>query len=232
VVDERIAAAGLCEVGFMSDPRSVLAKRWLRGLFRFDPRRGVGRLEQPLAEIEDESRKSVAIDTLAALFGHLDGIVIGEIDGADRADVIESLVRLSYRFVRPEEDQHHEGVYSANLRDEAQRAGSFLLSALVETPGPEAQRSLLALADDPLLTIIRDRIRQLGRERAARDAEEAALDAAAVRALEERYEVPPCTRDVLFAVVIDRLDDLAHDIAHHDFTNRRTLRAIDEESEM
>lgn len=229
---ERSTVAARCEGGFNSDPRGALARKWLRGLFRFDPRRGVRGLEQALADAQDHSRKGVAIDTLAALFGHIDGIVIGDIDAPDRADVIAALVRLSYTFVRPEEDQHHEGVYSANLRDEAQRARGFLLSALVETQGPEAQRALLALADDPLLTTVPDRIRQLARERAARDAEAPAIDAAAVRALEQRYEVPPSNRDGLFDVMLDRLDDFAHDIAHHDFTNRRTLRAITEEAEM
>lgn len=229
---ERSAVADLCTAGFKSDPRGALAKKWLRGLFRFDPHRGVRELEKALAEAQDDSRKDVVIDTIAALFGQIDGIVIGDIGTADRADVIAELVRLSYTFVRPEDDQHHDGVYSANVRDEAQRARAFLLSALVETPGPEAQRALLALADDPRLTTVPDRIRQLARERAARDAEPRAIDAAALRALEQRYEVPPSDRDGLYDVMLDRLDDFAHDLSHHDFTNRRTLRAITEEAEM
>src|SRR5437588_3992315 len=32
--------------------------------------------------------------------------------------------------------------------------------------------------------------------------------------------------------MVDRLDDLAHDIAHDDFTDRRTLRTITDESQM
>ena len=36
----------------------------------------------------------------------------------------------------------------------------------------------------------------------------------------------------LFAVMMDRLDDLAYDLAHHDFSDRRTLQSIKEELEM
>ena len=32
--------------------------------------------------------------------------------------------------------------------------------------------------------------------------------------------------------MLDRLEDLAHDVAHHDFTDRRTLRSITDETEM
>lgn len=54
----------------------------------------------------------------------------------------------------------------------------------------------------------------------------------AVAALENCYEAPPHDRDGLFTVMLDRLDDLAHDLAHNDFTDRRTLRSITDEAEM
>ena len=51
-------------------------------------------------------------------------------------------------------------------------------------------------------------------------------------ALDTRHEAPPRDRDGLFTVMMDRLDDLAHDMAHDDFTNRQTLRGIGTEPEM
>ena len=48
----------------------------------------------------------------------------------------------------------------------------------------------------------------------------------------KRYEVPPNDGNGLFRVMMDRLEDLAHDLAHGDFSDRRTVRRIDEEAEV
>lgn len=50
--------------------------------------------------------------------------------------------------------------------------------------------------------------------------------------LGERYEVPPNDGNGLFAVMMDRLGDLDHDLAHGDFSDRRTVRSIKDEREM
>ena len=70
------------------------------------------------------------------------------------------------------------------------------------------------------------------RQRAAIDSEFTAFNPEDVIALDARYETLPRDRDGLFAMMMDRLDDLAHDLTHHDFTIRRTVGRIPEESEM
>ena len=52
------------------------------------------------------------------------------------------------------------------------------------------------------------------------------------RHLRTDHEAPPQDRDGLFVLMMDRLEDIAHDLAYGDFTDRRTVRRIDEESEM
>ncbi len=105
------------------------------------------------------------------------------------------------------------------------------MTALLETPGRESHQELLALADESALVESPDRFRQLAKERAVRDSEAAALEPSAVVDLEARLEAPPSTRDQLFDVMVDRLEDYQHDLAHHDFTIRRTLQAMKVESE-
>lgn len=230
---DRALVAAECERRVSADPVGPLANIWLRGLFRFDPSRAAAALENAFAAVPENERQSYAIETFAVLVGDRDGgALLGDMNPADRTNMLASLIHLAHTFVRPEDDQHHQGVYSPNQRDRAQSARGFLMGALLETPGPEAQRALLSLADGILSAYSPDRVRQLARERAAQDADAATLDAAAVRALEERYEAPPSDRDGLFAVMVDRLDDLERDLAHHDFTNRRTWRSITEEIEM
>jgi hypothetical protein len=77
-----------------------------------------------------------------------------------------------------------------------------------------------------------DRLRILARRRAASDSEPAPLQPVSVVELERRFEIRPRSRDELFSVMLDRLDDLVHDIAHDDFTDRATLRAIDSEQQV
>ena len=229
---DRITVASECDVWFAADPDGPLALVWLRGLFRFDPERGTQALENALAAISDPRRTEHAIEVFAALFGDRDGVLLDIKNPSARAAILGRLVRCAYNYVRREEDQEHQGVYSPNTRDDAETARNFLLSALVDTPGPEAHRILHELATEPLFAHFHDRLRLLARKRAASDAEFEPFSPAALVALEECLEAPPHDRDGLFNVMVDRLDDLSHDIAHDDFTNRRTLRTIEEESEM
>ena len=126
----------------------------------------------------------------------------------------------------------HEGTYTSNTRDNAETARNFLLSMLLDTPGPDARRVLLELADEDEFAHLADRLRFQARQRAAIDAEFPRFDPADVIALDTHHEAPPRDRDALFSVMMDRLDDLAHDLAHDDFTNKSTLRGIDTEAEM
>jgi hypothetical protein len=107
-----------------------------------------------------------------------------------------------------------------------------LLSALLETPGAEAHNIILELADDPLFADDPDWLRFRAREQAAKDSEFARKEPDDLVALEKKFEAPPRSRDELFAVMMDRLEDIQHDISHHKFTIRHTLRSIQQEPEM
>jgi hypothetical protein len=229
---DRVVVARECEKRIASDPTGPLAMVWLRGLFRIDPNLAAKALEDGIAAVGEPERANHAVSTLAGLFGNHDAILADFTDVATRAAVLGRLVRCAYDFVRREDDREHEGVYSPDTRDRAQTARNVLLSALLDTPGPEARRVLLDLAADPRFAQGADRLRYLTRERAAKDSESEPLTPTDVVLLEERYEAPPHTRDGLFDVMIDRLDDLAHNLAHDDFTDRRTLRTIQDEVEM
>jgi hypothetical protein len=205
---------------------------WLRGVFRFAPNRGIAVLEAGLASTPEPERATQARAALAGICGERGSVGLDLASLSERAAVLGALVRIAYEFVRPADDQQHEGAYSPNARDEAERARAFLLSALLDTPGAEAQRILLDLSASPLFAQIPDRLRLLARERAAKDAERPPLTPAECVALEKQYEAPPHDRDGLFEVMVDRLDDLAIDISDHDFTDRRTLQTITEEVEM
>ncbi|WP_310448072.1 hypothetical protein [Thiobacillus sp.] len=232
VGQDRVAIAGVCHARFTADHMGPLALVWLRGLFQSDPRLGTGALVETLAAINTSARTKFAVEWFTALFGERDGLRLDVEVHSTRVEILTKLVRCVYNHIRPEDDYPHEGSYTPNARDKAERARDYLLSALLNTPGVEARIAILALATEPDFQHMPDRLRFLARRRAAADAEFAAYDASDVQAIEARFEAPPHDRDGLFAVMIDRLDDLSHDIAHDDFTDRQTLRTIKEEIEM
>ena len=229
---DREAIARECVARYEADPAGPLALVWLRGLFRSDAVRGAHALIESLSDGDDPGIRERVIETFAALFGAHDAIVFEISDPARRADVLEKLVRCAYAFIRHEDDQVHEEMYSPNTRDRAQTARRSLLYKLLNTSGPEARRAVLGLACEDDFAHVADRLRLEVRQRTAADAEFAPFDPESVSALENNLEAPPRDRDGLFAVMMDRLDDLAHDLAHHDFSNWRTVRRITEESEM
>ena len=221
-----------CIKRYEADPVGPLALVWFKGLFRFDPLKGTQLLRETFADRDDPGTRTRAVELLATLFGGRNAIVLEIADPAQHAQVLGQLVRHAYAFVRPTDDQVHDGVFSPNTRDQAERVRDSLLSRLLDTPGIEARRVVLELASEDDFVNRRDRLGLLARQRTAADAEFAPFAPEAVVDLENRYEAPPQDRDGLFAVMMDRLDDLAHDMDHHDFTDRPTVRGITQEPEM
>ena len=229
---DREAVARECSTRYSSDPSGSLALVWLKGLFRFDPVQGAQVLIVTLSDRNDPDTCRCAISTFAALFGGHDSVRLEVSDPTQLARLLGQLVRCVYTFIRPEDDQIHEGIFSPDMRDNAQRARSFLLSRLLGTPGPEACRTVLALADENDFGNLQDYLRLCARQRAAADAEFEPFSPEAVTDLENRYEIPPNDMNSLFSIMIDRLEDLEHDLAHGDFSDRRTVQSITEEREM
>ena len=229
---DRAAIAEECATRYEADPSGALALTWLKGLFRFDAEHGTQALIGGLGDSNDPGRQERAIASFAGLFGGHDGVFFEIPEPARRARALGHLVRCAYACIRPENDSVHEGVYSPDTRDEAENARSFLLSMLLDTPGPEARRIVLALAAGDDFADFSDRLRLLARQRTAADAEFSTFDPQDVMDLESRYEAPPHDRDGLFTVMQDRLEDLAYHLAHDDLTDRDTLQGITHETQM
>ena len=230
----RISIAQECTTRYEADPTGPLAIVWLKGMFRFDAVLGTRALIRGLGSGDDPGIRDHAIETFAEIFYPRPYDPVGfEIeDPNQRACCLGQLVQCAYTFIRPEDDQNHEGAYTPNTRDRAERARELLLSRLLDTPGREAHRVVLALSGENEFAHFAGHLRLLARQRAASDAEFPPLSPEDVTALDTRYEAPPRDGDGLFAVMMDRLHDYAHDLAHHDFSNRETVRRITDEPEM
>jgi len=142
-----------------------------------------------------------------------------------------NLVRIAYQHVRPDDDTIHERVYTPDARDHAQDARNALLNALLNTKGPEGWAVKLELAEDALFAHFRDRALFLAREKAAEEADGIALSENEVVALNRNGEASPNSRDDMFAILVDRLDDL-EDILLQDDSPREAWAGIREEKLM
>jgi len=94
------------------------------------------------------------------------------------------------------------------VRDNAERGRNAVLNALLAATGTEGWAAKLEMANDPLFAHFKDRALALAQEKAAEEADSVALSEAEFTVLDKSGEAPPSTRDAMFAVMRDRLDDI------------------------
>lgn len=205
---------------------------WLPAVFRLDPVAGTDVLEAMLQPFPP-SQYGEPVNWFANLFG----------DRHDRSDVslahpdftptlLLRLTRLAYQHVQPDQDlERREGVFTPDVRDNAQSARSHILGALLATIGPEGWAAKLQMIGDPLFGHFKDRIAAIARERAAEEADASAFAEAEVVSLERYGELPPKTRDDMFALMNDRLTDL-DDLLLRDDSPRAAWELIKDEKIM
>lgn len=149
-------------------------------------------------------------------------------------ELLIKLVRQAYSEIRilDDIDRAGTGTYRPTPRDEAQHGRSAVLGALLSRTGPDAWQIKQSMRDDPLFSHFKDRLDQVARERAAYEAEGVALTDHGVVQVEKHGEAAQADRNGMFQIMVDRLADLQHDIAAHEFSERSILSAIEQEKDM
>jgi hypothetical protein len=147
---------------------------------------------------------------------------------AIRPPVLLRLIRLAYHHVRIVDDERHSGSYSPDTRDHAENGRNAILNALLLTTGDEGWHAKLQLAEDPLFLHFKDRALFLAREKLAEEADAVAWTDGDIISLERYGEAPPSTRDAMFAIMRDRLDDL-DDLLLRDYSPREAWAGYNDE---
>lgn len=205
------------------------AQVWLPVLMRLDASSGVDALESRIKSIRP-AKRSKAVIWFGSAFGDRHG-------GMDLADphftppILLRLLRLAYRHVRPADDAKHDGCDSPDDRDDAERARSWIVNALLKANGEEGWAAKLEMAADPLCAHFKDRIIAMAEEHWAEEIDGVALDEAQAIKLDKTGEAPACSNEVMFAVMVDRLDDL-DDLLLRDGSPREAWAVITEERVM
>lgn len=209
----------------------LFTQAWLTTLMRLDPAKGVDTLDYLLAPIEPAAT-SAAVSIFGTMFGDRHSKLRIDLGSSGFTPaLLLRLSRLAYLHVRPSDDITHEGVYSPGFRDHAQSGRSVLFNAFLNTKGAEAWAVKLEMAADPLFIHFRDRLMLLAREKAAEETDNAVLTEPEVAILNRYGEAPPTTQEDMFAVLVDRLDDL-EDLLLQDISPRDAWALIKDEKIM
>lgn len=208
---------------------SVLRHAWLSTLMRIDPASGVTALEDLVATVEPAERTE-AVTWLANLFGNRQD-AIGLNDERFTPQLLLRLLRLAYRHVRVGDDAQHEGSFSPDTRDDAERARNDIVAALFNAKGEEGWVSKLEMAADPLCEHFKDRILAVAEENWAQEIDAEVFDEAQAVALDRTAEAPASTNEAMFAIMKDRLADL-DDLLLRDASPREAWAGISDERVM
>lgn len=211
--------------------KSLLGKVWLPVLMHLDKTAGVQLLEETLATLPISARGD-AVDLYGCLFGDRSGESQFIDNGPSfTPDLLLRLARLGYTHVRQSDDAHHKKAYSPDSRDHAERGRVSVLNALLNSSGMDGWNAKLQMIGDPMFEHFKDRVVALAEERAAEESDTSAIDESAMRYLGSTAELPPATRDDMFALLKDRLDDL-EDLLLRDESPRASWALINDENVM
>lgn len=202
---------------------------YLAMAFLADPDRAALEIADWLDGCSVSSKDIRAQSCLGALFDRHEPSAAMDLQRAS-ADTLEAMVRLAYRYVRPDEDRHHDGVFRPDERYAAESARSSILDALLKRPGAEAYHAVRTLAEDPVVGSRGFRFNELAHGKAEQDAELPAWTPAEVLAFEGRYAAPAKSGEALLRLLMGVLSDIQDSLGHADATSRPLLeRAANEE---
>jgi hypothetical protein len=229
-LESKAQFALLCSENFKCRLDQETRRLWLKGVFRFDSLTGCKLLISEL-ELPDMTSEH-CIDLLTTVFNRHTGVHLQFANNCDRAEVLENLVRLAYRYVHPRDDIYRRGAYTPDARDRAEEARNLLVDYLLNTVGHAAHEVRVALAYLPDFEHWKERLLYYSRERVAVECEPDAYSETDVRTFLINAEAPANTLGRLFEVMMSRLEQIRHDIQHGDFSDRGMLRKIDQEEDM
>jgi hypothetical protein len=209
--------------------RDDFALSYLALMLMLSPDIALPDLQRWLSASPRAVRQARAENTLSVLFDRHDPLTPGALV-ASSTKTLEALLRLTYSYIRPQDDITHEGTYSPGPRDNAQEARNTILSVLFDRPGADAYRAMEKLAHDPVFALRAQRFQELARGKAERDAEPPAWNAAETLRFERQFTAPAKTGIDLLRVVLGVLADIEQSLTKADFSSRALLeRAKDEE---
>jgi hypothetical protein len=163
-------------------------------------------LENRISDIKPEQNSKAVIYFCSLFRNRHDAILLPESNFSP--SILLKLLRLAYHHIRPEDDQVHEGSYSPNARDDAERVRNEIVTALFNAKGEDGWKSKLEMASDPLCAHFKDRIIAVAEENWALEIDATSFSEEQLISINMTGEAPASTSLDMFAIMVNRLDDL------------------------
>lgn len=200
---------------------------YLGAAFELDSQRAAAAMLAEAEKMQQPERSAFLQQTMAVYFGRSHTRRRGTAEAP--FEMLEELIRAAYGAIDPAHDVVHQGVYTPDLRDDAESARGRLLEMLIKTPGRATYETLRRLNDDPHFNSRPGRFEELAIGRAAEDAEHAPWAAVAVVHFETAFDDTPRVGVDLQLLARRRLEDIEHKLMHGDFAQASTLRLLGDE---
>jgi len=199
----------------------------LRLLFLLNPVDALQRIEAQLVRIAVDGVDELLISVLSSLAAPLP--CIKRLNPVREIDVLERLLRWAHRQI-PLHVREHEGFYTPDVRDEAERARGSFASHLRSILRPEANAALLRLADEMGDTPAASWMRRSVFEHAVQAAELTVWKPAQVIEFENHHVSPISTPDDLFNLIDSILLDITRGFVAADASSRPILESARDEA--
>lgn len=206
---------------------------WLGALIRLKPERGIEVLEKWM-EADEEQAQSRLSRVLVSAFGTRHDPLDGAFSAPLTAQQVLRLAKLTYKFIKIEEDITHDEVYSPGLRDHAQEAREMLVNRLQSITGYDTYKALQEFSALQTRPYPKDRMLVLAEARAEADAEASSplWTEADVSNFAAEAEREPTSQEDLFRIGLSRLDDLKLELEEGDESEAPVWRKVDDEIEL
>jgi hypothetical protein len=196
-------------------------------LFVLDSARGAVALQRLLADQSEGDVRKRSERTIGALFGVSHGSVWGLKTFPEA--VLADLLRLTYHYIRPEDDRRREGAFQPDSRDDAEMGRNELLGALMDKPGEGAYLLMRQLLAEGAFGESTPRLHRLAQEMAEAASEGGPWDEAAVLRFEAECIEPATTGERLFALVCELIEDIGGVLQGEDVSARELLLTAKDE---
>lgn len=208
---------------------------WYALLVDCDPVNGIPEVEQWLLGLDDDAGTHAAQVFITALMGdrHMRGS--GPNIGRFRTpEHLKSLYVLMHRYIRVKEDinRANGGVFSPELRDDAQDARSRLFNLLSEIPGKASYTFINQLIHDHPDCDYRPWMAKQAYKRAEEDGDLEPWSAEQVSAFDKLQTITPTTHRQLFDLTVSRLHDLRNWLERGNDSPWKTWQRVGGETEM
>jgi len=228
----RLSSLARQQIDNINDPDNISV--WYALRVDCDPVKGVTELEQWLAGLDEETATRAAQIFITALMGGRRSDGCPQVGRYRTAEHLKALYVLMHRHIRVNDDidRAGKGVYSPELRDDAQEARNRLFGLLSEIPGKASYAVIKQLVNDHPDPDYRPWMAKQAYKHAEEDGDLEPWTAEQVCEFDRTQTLKPETYRQLYELTVGRLHDLKNWLERGNDSPYQTWKRAEDETEV